>query len=221
MSKYFTRSKPETTHKLELYCQIVAWTLSLVASVLAIVFWGHDYHWQILPINNYVLFPLLGLLAFSLMWSHYMAGALRLLLGLKPAVLSLYFKITSSIVLVLLFLHPGLLIFQRFRDGNGLPPGSYESYVRPGLGWVTLLGTVSWLVFMAFEFRRIFGKRSWWHFVTEAGDVAMLAIVYHGLRLGQQLHGWFLGVWWFYAVALVAVLVNKYYVRYFQVRRQV
>lgn len=218
MSKAFFKQTPDSSSKLVLWCQVAAWSLSLIVSLLAVLFWGHDYKWKLLPVNNYVLFPLLGLLAFSLMWSHYMAGALRQLLGLKPVVLSRYFKITSTAVLILLFLHPGLLIFQRFRDGYGLPPHSYESYVAPGLGWITLLGTVSWLAFMAFEFRRVFGTRSWWHFVTEAGDLAMLAILYHGLRLGQQLHGWFLSVWWFYAVALVIVLAQKYYKKYFRTR---
>jgi hypothetical protein len=221
MSKAFSNLLPVDSPLTARWCQCAAWSLSLVVCLLAILSWGHDYNWQLLPINNYVLFPLLGLLAFSLMWAHYMAGALRQLLGLKPAVLSRYFKLTSSVVLVLLFLHPGLLIYQRFRDGFGLPPHSYESYVAPGLGWVTLLGTVSWLAFMAFEFRRFYGKRSWWHFVTEAGDAAMLAIVYHGLRLGHQLHGWFLGVWWFYAAALVMVLINKYYRKYFRARVRV
>ncbi len=186
--------------------------------VLAVLFWGHDYGWRLLPINNYALFPLLGLLAFSLMWSHYVAYALRQMLGLKPVVLSQYFKITSLAVLVLICLHPGLLIYQRFRDGAGLPPGSYESYVAPGLGWVTLLGTVSLLVFLAFEFRHWFRDRWWWQYVVNAGDVAMLAIIYHGLRLGQQLHGWFLGVWYFYGVVLVAVLIRKYYKKYLRRR---
>ncbi len=214
MSKSSVATSSPTVSKPAVWCQIFAWSLSFVVCLLAILFWGHDYGWKLLPINNYVLFPLLGLLAFSLMWSHYVAYALRQMLGLKPAALSYYFKTTSWAVLVLICLHPGLLIFQRFRDHAGLPPGSYESYVAPGLGWVTLLGTVCFCVFIAFEFRHIFRGRWWWHYVVDAGDAAMLGILYHGLRLGQQLHGWFLDVWWFYAVVLVAVLARKYYKKY-------
>jgi hypothetical protein len=124
-----------------------------------------------------------------------------------------YFRITGWLVLGLICLHPGLLIYQRFRDGHGLPPGSYESYVAPGLGWVTLLGTASLLVFLAFEFHRRYGERRWWRYVQDASDLAMLAIIYHGLRLGSQLHGWFYYVWWFYAVTLVLVLIRKYVLR--------
>ncbi|MGC1177068.1 MAG: hypothetical protein WA843_03270, partial [Candidatus Saccharimonadales bacterium] len=115
-------------------------------------------------------------------------------------------------VLIFICLHPSLLIYQRFRDGYGLPPHSYESYVAPGLGWVTLLGSISWLIFIAYEFRRKFGQRSWWHYVEKAGDVAMLAIFYHSLRLGSQLQpgSWLRVIWWFYGLTLVAVLIYNY-----------
>lgn len=209
-------SKPRNS---ALWCQVIAWGISLLTCLVAILVWGHDYRWQVFPVNNYILFPLLGLLAFSLMWGHYLAGAVRQAWGLDRQVLKRYFETTSLAVLVLLCLHPSLLIYQRFRDGYGLPPGSYESYVAPGLGWITLLGTVSLIAFLAFEFRRFFGQKPWWHFVTIAGDLAMLAIVYHGLRLGSQLQtGWFRYLWLFYAVSLVAILISKYYRQYFKLR---
>jgi len=199
----------------ERLCRIIAWSTSLAVSVVAIIVWGDYYQWQVWPVNTYHLFPIFGLLAFSLMWSHYVSGALRELMGLDKTVLRHYFNATSWAVLIFICLHPGLLIYQRFRDGYGLPPRSYESYVNPGLGWVTLVGTASLLVFLAFELRRWYGQRRWWHYVADAGDVAMLAILYHGLRLGKQLtDGWFRYVWVFYFVTLVAVLTRKYVKRY-------
>lgn len=197
--------------------QVIAWGLSITVSIIAIVAWGQNYEWQLTPVNAYQLFPLLGLLAFSLMWGHYVAGAIRELLSVDKKSLENYFRYTGYVVLLLICLHPGLLILQRFRDGYGLPPGSYESYVAPGLGWVTLLGTASFFVFIAYEFKRFFGNKPWWHFVQQAGDIAMLAILYHGLRLGGQLmnSGWFRTVWIFYALILVAVLVRSYAIKYF------
>ncbi len=149
------------------------------------------------------------------MWSHYMALEIRVGLGVEKFALKKYFELTSLAVLVLLLAHPALLIYQRYRDGAGLPPGSYQSYVAPSMAWITLLGTVSLVAFLAFEFRRVYGKRSWWHFVEEAGDLAMLAIFYHGLQLGQQINGWYRYVWFFLGITLVLVLVDKYYKRYF------
>jgi hypothetical protein len=193
-----------------------AWGLSLTVSIIAVAAWGQDYDWQVIPVNAYQLFPLLGILAFSLMWAHYVVAVARELLGVDAKSLGSYFQYTGYGVLVLICLHPGLLILQRFRDGYGLPPGSYESYVAPGLGWITLLCTVSLFVFIAYEFHRKFGKRSWWHYVQEAGDIAMLAIFYHGLRLGGQLSSgsWFRTVWIFYGLVLIAVLLRSYANKY-------
>jgi hypothetical protein len=152
------------------------------------------------------------------MWSHYMAGTIRELMGAESDSLKDYYRWTGFAVLALICLHPGLLIYQRFQDGKGLPPGSYESYVAPSLRWLTLLGTASLLVFLAFELHRWYSQRPWWHWVAEAGDMAMLAIFYHGLRLGSQLshQGWFLTLWWFYGLTLIAVLIRSYYLKYFK-----
>ena len=203
----------------ERLCQTIAWSVSGISTAIAILAWGNLANWQ-LSFQAYLLFPLLGLLAFSLMWAHYVAGFIRALMHVRKKVLSYYFKSTSMVVLALLFLHPGILILQRYRDGYGLPPQSYESYVAPGLGWVTLLGTVSWLAFIAFEFRRKFGNRSWWKYILIAGDAAMLAIVYHGLRLGSTLQmGWYRGLWLVYGVVLVIILGYNYYQKY-EVKQQ-
>lgn len=207
--------------KLSLRFQIAAWSLTIAVSIVAIIAWAHDYNGQFSPLTAYVLFPLLGILAYSIMWSHYVSGTVRELLGVEPKSLVNYFRYTGYAVLLLICLHPGLLILQRFRDGFGFPPHSYESYVAPGLGWVTLLGTVSFFVFIAYEFHRKFGDRPWWHFVQDAGDFAMLAIFYHGLRLGGQLthDGWFRTVWIFYGLILVAILIRKYYIRFITNKR--
>lgn len=188
-----------------------SWLLVALVASLALLAWGSTYDWHLLPLSTYIVFPLLGLLAFSIMWSHYMLGALQRFWSLEKSVLHTYFRVTGYAVLALICLHPGLLIYQRYRDGYGLPPGSYESYVAPGLGWVTILGSASLLVFFAFELRRLFAKHSWWHYVTDASDAAMLAIVYHGLRLGSQLqHGWYHAVWLFYFFSLLAAIAYKY-----------
>ncbi|HEY5442823.1 MAG TPA: hypothetical protein VIJ68_04755 [Candidatus Saccharimonadales bacterium] len=213
MSK--SASSRQSSPNQEQWSVIAAWSLAAIVSTLAIIVWGQYYQWHIWPISSYQLFPVLGLLAFSIMWSHYMAVALRTYLQLDAKVLASYFRLTGYAVLVLICLHPGILIYQRFRDGYGLPPHSYESYVAPGLGWVTLIGTASLLVFLAFELRRVYGQRSWWHYVADLSDAAMLAILYHGLRLGSYLQrGWFRGVWAFYFVTLVAALAYKYIRRY-------
>jgi hypothetical protein len=186
---------------------LAPWLLTAAVSLLAIYVWGSSLAWNFDGLSIYALFPVLGLLAWSIMWSHYMAMYWRQRLLTEDS-LKDYFRLTGYAVLVLLILHPGLLIYQRFRDGFGLPPHSYETYVAPSMAWITLLGTVSLLVFLAYELHRWFSGRSWWKYVVYAGDAAMLAIFYHGLELGSQLHvAWFRWVWWFYGICLVVAIV--------------
>lgn len=187
--------------------------LTTVTTALAFIVWGRSNQWQLLQLSWYQLFPLLGLLAFSIMWSQYMVEAAQNLTH-RPDAVTRYFKITSWLVLLAIVLHPGLLIVQRYKDGYGLPPHSYETYVAPMKAWLTILGSASLLMFLAFEFKRFFGKYSWWKFVLILNDIAIVAIFYHGLRLGTQLQqGWFQYVWYFYGITLLAALSYKYYLK--------
>lgn len=191
--------------------RLAAWSLVFVVCSAAFIAWGSGMEWRLGSLSVYQLFPLLGLLAFSIMWTQYAVGGLIRRKMLTSSALNEYFQWTGYAVLVLICLHPGLLVYQRFKDGFGLPPQSYETYVAPGLAWLTLLGTASLLIFLAFSFRRRFEKYSWWRFVSVANDAAMLAIAYHGLRLGSSLQQpWFRIVWIFYAFSLVVLLAYKY-----------
>lgn len=191
---------------------VFAWALAVLVSVLAFVAWGQGFAWQFDVLSTYLLFPLFGLLAFSLMWTHYVAGAVRRLKDVPKSAIQKQLTLTGYAVLVLILLHPGLLIWQLFRDGYGLPPDSYKNYVAQGSVWLVILGTISLLVFLAYELKPWFNDRKWWPWVARAGDVAMLAIFYHGLKLGSQTQaGWYQMVWWLYGVTLVASLAVIYY----------
>ncbi len=193
----------------------IPWLLSAFVSLLAIYVWGNSFNWQLSHVSSYQFFPLLGLIGFSIMWSHYMTGFLgRTVLRLEDSNKALYFRITGYVVLIAILLHPGILIYKRFRDGFGLPPGSYKTFVAPGMAWVVMLGSVSLLAFLAYELKRFYGEKSWWKYIAYASDVAMLAIFYHGLRLGDQLQsGWYRYVWYFYGASLLLMLLHKYFLQ--------
>lgn len=189
-----------------------AWILAVLVTFLAILTWGQGFDWQFDVFSTYLLFPLFGLLAFSLMWIHYVLGATRRLKGVKKSVIQPQLKLTGYIVLVCILLHPGLLIWQLWRDGMGLPPGSYLEFVGQASGWAVTLGSVSLLAFLLFELKPRFQEQSWWPWIVRFSDVAMVAIFVHGLRLGGQTQtGWYQKVWWFYGITLVASLMVIYY----------
>lgn len=192
--------------------QMVMWLLTAAVVLVSLLAWGQGLRWNFDQLDAYLLFPLFGLLAFGLMWSHYIVAAMRKLLDYPKRVSKLYFESTSIVVLVCILLHPGLLILQLYADGLGLPPNSYlENYVASGLKWAALLGSISLVIFLLFELHRWYGEKPWWQFVQYACDIAMVFILIHGFKLGGDLQsGWFQVVWIFYALTYVASLGIMY-----------
>ncbi len=189
-----------------------AWGLSTLAGIVAIVAWGAGIRWNIGRLSAYQIFPVFGLMAFSLMWAHYITAAVRAYLKLPKEALKSYFEITSLFVLLCLIVHPGLLIFQLWHDGFGLPPFSYlNNYVAKKNTVAALLGSIGLVIFLAFELHRWFSEKSWWKYVQYASDIGMGLIFIHALKLGRQLQpGWFRVVWWIYGISLLGALVYIY-----------
>lgn len=197
------------------YLKIFAWGLSFSVLTIAFVAWGQNARWHIFSTGTYLLFPLFGLLAFSTLWSQYMVVAARNLFDVDKSALTKYFSVTGYLVLLFILLHPGLLTWQLWRDGSGLPPGSELRYVMPSLKWVVILGMINLTILLLFELRRIFAKKSWWRYFTYLVDLVMLSIFYHSLRLGTLLqHGWLRTVWIFYGATLVIALGYIYSKRF-------
>jgi hypothetical protein len=191
--------------------QAFAWGITLAPSVLAFVAWGDFNAWKLGGISSYQLFPLFGLLAFSIMWAHYMASVARQHSAVDKKALAYYFEATSFMVLVLILAHPGLLSWQLWRDGFGLPPGSDLNYVVPSARWAILFAFTGLSIFLIYEFRRFYQKRPWWKYVQYASDAAMVLIYFHALKLGGTLmSGWYRGVWYVYGISLLAAFVFVY-----------
>lgn len=190
--------------------RLFAWGLAILVSTMAVFAWGQSYRWRLGSLGILQIFPLLGLLAYSLMWAHYLTSFVRTQLGLERIVLKTYLEVTSFVVLVCIVLHPGLLVFKLWQNGLGLPPSSYFTYVGKGLAPAVTLGSISLMIFLAYELRRKFAKSSWWKCVVWANAAAMIAIFVHGLKLGGQLMGgWYRGVWLFYGVLLISLFVYQ------------
>jgi hypothetical protein len=201
--------------KITKWLQAFSWVLGAGVIAVAITAWS-EVRLTGRELTAYDFFPVLGLSAFGLMWTHYVTGALRRILKQPPSTLRVYFAVTSWIVLALILLHPGIFVTKLWLDGLGLPPVSYltlyqDTFMRIAL----LLGTLSLLTFLAFELRRKYSKASWWKYVEYANVAAMFAILYHGFTLGQELSlSWLRGVWLFYTVTLAATVVyNEIYKR--------
>ncbi len=192
--------------------EMIEWSIAAIVVLLAVIVWAMT---RIYPGENLTLFdifPLFGLLAFSLMWTHFISGALRR--GWKVTQSGkndLYMTVSMGMVLVLIVLHPGLLWYELWREGFGLPPASYLR-VYDSQVFAALLGSVSLLIFLAFELRRWFKKEHWWKYIECAQVAAMIAIFFHALSLGGELSvGWYRVVWCVYAIVLIGATGYNYW----------
>lgn len=191
---------------------IGSWFLAAIVTTVAVVAW-YSIRLQDGEISGYELYPLFGLVAFSLMWTHYVTDAWRRYASQPTTVLRRFFSITSWIVLVLILLHPGLFFVQLWLDGFGLPPGSYLAVYTDMFSRIALtLGSLGLIAFLAFELHRRYKNASWWRYVEYANVAAMFAIFYHALTLGGELNiGWYRLLWLIYGLTLAGAIGYNYY----------
>lgn len=196
---------------MKLSLEKIVWVLYALVSAIALYAWGVQLEWSVDRLNSYTIFPLLGLLAFSLMWVHYVSGFIRDTWFPGESTKRSY-SITSYLVLVLVLLHPTLLVIQLFLDGLGVPPASYKKFVgEAGFIWA-IFGTLGLSGLLLFEGKRWFSKKSWWKYVSVINDVAVLLIAVHSIQLGRHLKdGWFVYLWYFYIITIVACIIRSYY----------
>lgn len=166
-------------------------------------------------VDTYTIFPLLGMAAWILMWSHYVSGSVKRYLGRAgdTSLLKTYSAVTGVIVLCLLLLHPGLLYIGLFKDGFGLPPGSaFAVYSTVTVRVALVLGITSLLAFLLYELHRWYRQAPWWRYIEYASIGAMGLVFVHALLIGGgALQGWFRVVWVLLGIILIAAIAYNWY----------
>lgn len=180
----------------------IAWSLFSVTTIISIYNWsknGTDVT------SVYRFFPLLGLLAFSTMWGHYVMWAIREYSGADAMKYKKYSQFSHWFVLLCIVLHPALIIIKLQSEGFGLPPASYESYVGKSMVGFVGLGMLCLLAFLSFEFKKFLEPRKQlWKGVLVLNHIAMLGIVIHAIRLGTDIRSTGLKyIWPFYGFTLL------------------
>lgn len=183
-----SQTKPYTT----------AWEWALGATSLLIPYIAWSSAGGVLS-SQYSSFPLLGLWAWSLMWTHYMYGTLSLVSG-RFARSKLYKKTSAYLALACILLHPGLLIYRLYDDTGVRPPDSYITYAGEANKLFVMFGTVALVCFLSYEvfkrLRRHSAIKRVWIWVSLSQALAMTLIFVHGLKLGSHLYGgWFQAYW--------------------------
>ena len=157
------------------------WVLGIGVMFAGFLAWFQNMGNTFDIVSLYQVFPILGIWAWSLMWTHFAIWEIR---RLKPSLPGnrLYSKVSGTLVFWLLLLHPGILAVEQFRQGKGLPPFSYFAYAGEASVWLILLGIVGLTGFLFYEVAIRFQnnvkvKRFWW-LVNITQTVAMASIFF-------------------------------------------
>lgn len=186
------------------------WLGGFLTAAAALAVWTQV---RIIPggeLTLYDLFPIFGLIAFGLMWTHFIFGALRRYVNAEKPQPYTYGTVSSGIVLAMVILHPVLLWTLLYLDGFGLPPLSYITVYSTQLVAIAC-GSIGLGIFLAYEFKKLFGNKPWWKFIEYLQIVGITAIFYHALELGGELDVlWFRTLWWLYFISFVISVVYTY-----------
>jgi predicted heme/steroid binding protein len=152
---------------------------------------------------------LLGVLAFGLMWVHYVADAID---PREACTTDMQYTVSRIVVLLAIVAHPLAVNAYLLQNGFGFPPASYD-VLLDGKAWAVLLG---WLAFIAFVLFEVRGKLARYkRHIMHVNALAMGLVIIHGLVAGLVLMpSWYRYVWW--AMALVyGVVITRHYLSYY------
>jgi predicted heme/steroid binding protein len=186
----------------------VAWILGLFVTVVSVTVWATGL--ASTGLTSYSLFPLFGLLAWSIMWTHYVCGVLMVRFGFERN--RLYQKVSTKIVFACLWLHPGLLIYRLWVSNQTLPPKSLIDYMGQANIMILIGAVVAWLTFLSFDVLIKYRKRPFWQrhwfWVSVSQAFAMMAIYAHAIKLGRHIQvTWFKAYWLLLGLILVPSLI--------------
>lgn len=158
-------------------------------------------------ISSLEVASLLGVLAFSLMWVHYVADAVspRAETEQKKDV---QYVISRYAVLFAILSHPFLVNYYLVTNNFGFPPEGYVALLGD-LAVVVLLGWIALAAFLLFELRSKLHRFD--HYIFHANSIAMFLVLMHGFVIGMvMMTTWFAWVWLGYLVVFTAVMYRRY-----------
>lgn len=180
---------------------------------LAVLVWGQKLDWELGSLDRLDIFPLLGLIAFSTMWWHFLIGFIRQTQpGYKK--FDTLHRISGYWVFVAILLHPILLWSWGAGEGFASPLDTNRAYLGSNYRYA-LLGALSLVVFLLFDLARWLRDRDWvkrhWRLIDSFDDLAFLLIWLHAYNIGTHVqNGWFKWVWIFYGLSGLFFVAYKH-----------
>lgn len=156
------------------------------------------------------IFPVLGLIGFSLMWLHIVAGAFRKRLS-NYFDFSTFIHISSTVVLLMLILHPAVFLLALAVNNWG----SVFSYIGNEREYFIWIAIVAWVIFILYDVFKKFKTRKFfvkhWTLMRFISTLGFFLILVHSLGIGRDLQtGPLRSVWIFYGVTAGLATIYNY-----------
>ncbi|MCA9332951.1 hypothetical protein KDA00_03690 [Candidatus Saccharibacteria bacterium] len=182
------------------------WVLFAFIIVIPFISWAAIRNWSLSNLSALSVFPILGVWAWSIMWTHYVLGTHRIMTNSSKN--HLYARISGYLVLLLIILHPTLLAWSQWEFTNKLPPTSFYNYAGKSLKLFVFMGAVSLVLFLSYEVLERFKEKSIvkknWKWISLSQVIAMTLIFMHALKLGNITSNVYFQLYW---IILGAILI--------------
>ena len=168
-----------------------------------------NWHFNASLLQN--LFPLFGLLAFSLLWLHSISGVFEPWLR-KQINFDKFVHSTSIIILISIILHPLLLLVSLKFNFSNLFLYYGEKYIR--------IGVIGWLLLITYDIGKALKKYNFfaknWNKILIISNIGFLLTFFHSLALGSDLQSGTLRIIWiFYGVTAIIAIIYTYAIKRF------
>lgn len=158
-------------------------------------------------ISSLEVASLLGVVAFSLMWVHYVADAITPRSEGEQSK-DLQYIVSRYAVLFAILSHPFLINYYLVTNNFGFPPDGYQALLGE-LAAVVLLGWIALAAFLLFELRA--KLRRFDRYIFHLNIIAMFLVLVHGFLIGMVImETWFVWLWWMMLAVYTAVIVRRY-----------
>ncbi len=180
-------------------------SLTIIVLALPVFAWGQSFTWQFGHLTPWGLFPVFGLLAFSIMWLQMAALALGPWLKRYDIPTDDFFAWSGLAFLLFILLHPLVLALAQWQIKAGLPPQSLYAYEPSELQIFITYGLLAWIVFLvtevALRLKDIPIVQRSLAVLQYINYIAFYLVFWHSLHLGSHVQAGYLHwIWWGYAL---------------------
>lgn len=163
-------------------------------------------------LDTATLFPVFGLVAFSLLWLHSISGAFEPWLRSRFD-FDRFVRITSILIFICIILHPLLLLISLEFNFNNVFLYSEAAYIR--------LGFIGWLLLITYDIGKAMKKYDFfvrnWNKILLISTIGFLLTFFHSLGLGSDLQSGPLRIiWFFYGITAIIATIYTYGIKKFR-----